>query len=351
MREPMQRRLAATARDAFVIGTRGSALALWQASAVKSALERAFPEARFELRVVKTTGDVTLERPLHEIGGNGVFTKQLEAALVVGEVDLCVHSMKDVPSELAPGCAIGAMLPRADVRDALVCGPRLEGVRGLADLPTGARIGTGSLRRAALLAAHCPQVEVVGLRGNVDTRLAKATGPDMEGAVLACAGIERMGKGELIRARLPVNVMIPAAGQGAIGVEVRVDDEEAAVLCRALDDAPTHACVGAEREVLAALGGSCKVPMGVYARLEDGRAQMDAVVLSADGSRQVRSHREAPVEEGLQDACADGAPQNAQSLAGPLSQLARNAVRELEERGAREILAGILGSGDGAVAR
>ena len=245
------------------IATRGSALALWQANTVKDALCAASPGLEAELVVLKTTGDVTLDRPLDKIGDKGMFTKELERALVDGEADLCVHSMKDVPSELAPGCAIGAMLPRADVRDALVCGAHLAGVASLDALPSGARIGTGSLRRAAQLRAKFPQVDSKGIRGNVDTRLRKAFGDEYDGAILAAAGLERMGESEKIACLIPCDVMVPAAGQGAVGVEIRADDEPTARVVALVSDEPTVRCVSAERFVLASLGGSCKVPMGV----------------------------------------------------------------------------------------
>lgn len=278
----------------FTIGTRGSALALWQAHAVEAAVRAALPDAEVEVHVIATTGDRVLDKPLEQIGDKGLFTKELEAALLTGEVDLCVHSMKDMPTELPDGCAIGAMLPRADVRDVLVCGPRIAGVASLADVPAGARLGTGSLRRTAQLRAHYPHLAPKPIRGNVDTRLAKADGPDYEGVVLAAAGVVRMGAVERIAAYLPVEEMVPAVGQGAIGVEVRAGDARVAALCAAIDDVATSRCVNAEREVLAALGGGCQAPIGVYARSEDGEGgalSFDAVVCSLDGSRMAHVHR------------------------------------------------------------
>lgn len=274
----------------FTIGTRGSALALWQAHAVEAAVRAALPETEVEVRVIATTGDRVLDKPLEQIGGKGLFTKELEAALLSGEVDLCVHSMKDMPTELPAGCAIGAMLPRADARDVLVCGPRISGAASLADVPAGARLGTGSLRRTAQLKALHPHVAPLPIRGNVDTRLAKASSPDYEGVVLAAAGVVRMGAAGRIAAYLPVEEMVPAVGQGAIGVEVRAGDERAAEVCAAIDDVATSTCVNAEREVLAALEGGCQAPIGVYASLRDGVLEFDAVVCALDGSRMARAH-------------------------------------------------------------
>ncbi|MDO4399639.1 MAG: hydroxymethylbilane synthase [Coriobacteriia bacterium] len=303
----------------FVIGTRGSALALWQAHAVEDALHQAGFPPETEIRVISTKGDRILDKPLEQIGDKGLFTKELEAALISGEVDCCVHSMKDVPAELPGGCIIGAMLPRADVRDVLVCGPRLEGVTALADVPEGARLGTGSLRRVAQLRAGFPQVVPQPIRGNVDTRLAKANGDDYEGAILAAAGVLRMGAGDAIAAFLPVDQMIPAVGQGAVGIEVRAEDGRAQQACAAVNDAATFACVAAERRILESLEGGCQVPLGAHMRYEEGVLACDAVVLSLDGSRVARVSRR--VDTGA-DALA----------------LADEVVRELLDKGAREIL-------------
>lgn len=299
--------------EAFVIGTRGSALALWQAHAVEAAIHSALPGVRTEIRVISTTGDRVLDKPLESIGDKGLFTKELEVALLDGEVDMCVHSMKDMPTELPRGCSIAAMLLRADVRDVLVCGPRIAGAKSLAEVPAGSRIGTGSARRTAQLRAAFAQVEPTPIRGNVDTRLQKANGADYEGAVLAAAGIERMGYTQQISAYIPVEQMVPAVGQGAIGIEIRQDDERVARVCAAIDDAPTSECVFAERAVLAALEGGCQTPIGVYARYEHDAMVFDAIVCAIDGSRVARVHM---------------------SDCGPA-----DVVRELRERGAGEIMA------------
>lgn len=270
------------------IGTRGSALAFWQANAVADALRAASPGCDVRMRTIATTGDRVLDVPLEDIGDKGLFTKELETALLAGEVDLCVHSMKDMPSELPTGCVIGAMLPRADARDVLVCGPRVSSTP-LADMPVGTRIGTGSMRRSAQLRAWYPHIEPKPIRGNVDTRLAKAEGPDYEGVVLAAAGVQRMGASRRIACFLPVEQMVPAVGQGAIGVEVREGDSRIAGLCKLIDSVPTSRCVGAERRVLAALEGGCQAPIGAFVRFQGDEVLFDAVVLSTDGSRMARA--------------------------------------------------------------
>lgn len=317
----------------LVIGTRGSALALWQAHAVQDAIRAACPDVATEIRVVKTTGDVNLATPLAKIDDKGLFTGELEAELAEGLVDMCVHSMKDVPTELADGCAIAACLPRADVRDALVCGPRIAGATSLGEVAAGARIGTGSLRRVAQLRARHPHIEPKDIRGNVDTRLAKGHGDDYEGAILAVAGLTRLGLADAITCPIEIDEMIPAVGQGAVGVEIRGDDRRARAVCAAIDDAPTRACVEAERLVLDELDGSCKVPMGAHARYVgpaagdaseaaggEGRAVVfDAFVASLDGSRMARVHLERPASETT-----------------PL-ELAREALDGLLDQGARQI--------------
>lgn len=307
----------------IVIGTRGSALAQWQARAVERALSAAMPNERVEVRIISTKGDRILDKPLEQIGDKGLFTRELESALLAGDVDLCVHSMKDMPSQLPDRCIIGAMLPRGDVRDALVCGPRIEAT-SLADVPQGARLGTGSLRRTAQLRAHCPHIVAKPIRGNVDTRLEKAAGPDYEGVVLAAAGIERIGARERIACLIPVDEMLPAAGQGAIGVEIRNDDDRMARICAAIDDAATSSCVGAERRVLEALEAGCLVPLGVYARHQAGELLMDAGVFSLDGSKIARARYRGANDP---DAAADAV------------------VRDLMAAGAGEILAQVRESG------
>ena len=314
----------------FVIGTRGSALALWQAHAVQDALAAACPDLATEVRVISTKGDRILDKPLEQIGDKGLFTKELEFALLAGEVDACVHSMKDVPAELPAGCIIGAMLPRADVRDVLVCGPRIAGATTLATVPDGARLGTGSLRRVAQLRALYPQIEPTPIRGNVDTRLAKAAGDEYEGAILAAAGVLRMGAADRIAAYLPIEDMLPAVGQGAVGVEVRADDERACAACAAVNDANTFACVMGERRILDALQGGCQVPLGAHLRYCEDELLCDAIVLSLDGTRVARATRRVPRES------------------DPMA-VADEVVADLLRQGADAILAQIREAEDGQV--
>ena len=305
--------------EKLVIATRGSRLALWQANHVKDSLEAAHPGLAVELNVIKTKGDIILDVPLAKVGGKGLFVKEIEEALLSGAADIAVHSMKDVPMELPEGLVLGIVPEREDPTD-LFLSVKYE---SLEDLPAGAVVGTSSLRRQAQVLALRPDLKVESLRGNVDTRLRKAFGDEYDGAILAAAGLERMGESEKIACLIPCDVMVPAAGQGAVGVEIRADDEPTARLVALVSDEPTVRCVSAERFVLASLGGSCKVPMGVYAREEQGRLVMDAIVLSLDGSRIARSHCTA----------ADGA--------SPL-ELAQHMVDELVAQDARTILADIL---------
>ncbi|MDR1016150.1 MAG: hydroxymethylbilane synthase [Coriobacteriales bacterium] len=255
--------------DKLIIGTRGSALALWQTNHVARRLKAAHPGLVLEIVKIKTTGDKITDTALSRIGGKGLFTKELEQALIDGQIDLCVHSMKDVPTELPEGLVLTAMLERADVRDALVLRPGLAGEgAGLEALPEGARVGTSALRRQAQLRALRSDLELVDLRGNLDTRLRKVAEGAYDAAVLASAGISRMGWAEQISAYLPCELVLPACAQGAIGIECRADDVAVRTLCAPLADAPTMAAVNAERQVMAALDGGCQTPFAAYGRFE-----------------------------------------------------------------------------------
>lgn len=303
------------------IGTRGSKLALWQAHAVEDAIRAAMPDVETEISIISTTGDIVSDKPLEKIGDTGLFTKELEQALLSGAVDMCVHSMKDMAAELPCGCKIGAMLERADARDVLVCGPRISAT-SMAEVPEGARIGTGSLRRVAQIRARFPQIVTATVRGNVDTRIAKADGDELEGVILAAAGIQRMGFASRISAFIPIEEIVPAVGQGAIGIEIRTDDPFIEEVCHAVGHGPTEFCVGIEREILFALNGGCQVPIGAYARYEDDRIAVDAVVASLDGKRMARVSRRFDGEMG-QKAIAD------------------EVIRDLASRGAEDILASL----------
>jgi hydroxymethylbilane synthase len=249
-----------TAARTFVVGTRGSRLALAQTHLVIDALSTAHPGLRLEIREITTQGDRSTA-PLSEIGGQGVFTKAIEDALLRGDIDIAVHSMKDLPPQLTPGLTIAAVPKRGDARDALIA---REG-RTLADLPPGARIGTGSVRRAVQLKALRPDVECVDVRGNVDTRIRKVDDGEYDAVVLAMAGLERLGLAARATQVFSIEEMVPSPGQGALAVQVRADDAEGRSVVAGIDDAATHAAVDAERAFLATLGAGCRLPIGAFA--------------------------------------------------------------------------------------
>ena len=325
-------------KQTLIIGTRASKLALWQSNYVADLLKQVHPNLDVSMRTYTTQGDRILSKSLAELGGKDLFTKELDQALLAGDVDLCVHSMKDVARVLPQSLSILAMPKRADARDVLVCGPRLAHCRSLASIPAGARLGTGSLRRSAQLRAAFPQVQPLDMRGNVDTRIEKAHGEHYDGAILAAAGLERIGLGAHISAYLSVQEMVPAAGQGAIGIEARVDDNRVRALLAAINDAETMRCVQLERRSLAALGGDCKTPIGVYARfscddqrerareeqltpapLHNANVQVDAVVLSLDGARIARA-----------------------SFMGAYANAEKSIIDQLTSQGAFDILADVV---------
>lgn len=299
--------------DDVIVGTRGSALAMWQTEAVIALLQRQHPAAHFTVQTVKTQGDKTqaLATPLTQLGEKGVFVAELEQALLAGRLDItveplndhllveherqvmqqhqsidaAVHSLKDMPGQLSPGLTIAAITERADPRDVLVSRRGLT----LAQLPQGARVATSSLRRRAQLLHGRPDLTIVEIRGNIDTRLRKALAPDGPDAiVLAAAGLQRLGLAEYITEYLSLDVMLPAAGQGALAVEVRAADERLSRLVATADHPPTRQAVQAERALLNELGGGCQTPIGVYACVEDGPGQEElwvrAVVASPDGA-------------------------------------------------------------------
>lgn len=349
-------------KQTLIIGTRASKLALWQSNYVAELLKQAHSNLDVSMRTYTTQGDRILSKSLAELGGKDLFTKELDQALLAGDVDLCVHSMKDVARVLPQGLSILAMPKRADARDVLVCGPRLAHCRSLASIPAGARLGTGSLRRSAQLRAAFPLVQPLDMRGNVDTRIEKAYSDRYDGAILAAAGLERIGLGAHISAYLSVQEMVPAAGQGAIGIEARVDDDRVRTLLAAINDAETMRCVQLERRILAALGGDCKTPIGVYARfscddqrerareeqqervrdeqaapapapepaplgdeqltpapLHNANVQVDAVVLSLDGARRARA-----------------------SFTGAYANAEKSIIDQLASQGAFDILADVV---------
>ncbi len=262
----------------LTIGSRGSQLALWQANWVKARLEEAGCACRIE--IIKTTGDKITDVPLAKVGAKGLFTKEIEDALIDNRIDVAVHSLKDLPTELPAGLRLAAIPAREDARDAMVG-------RRLAELPAGARIGTSSLRRVAQLRAARPDVTTESVRGNIDTRLRKLSEGQYDALVLAAAGLKRLGWEDRIAEFLTEDVMCPAVGQGALAIETR-DEGEAAEACSKLDDATTRAAVDAERAVLRTLGGGCQVPIGAHATITGGKLRLVGIVGAPDGGRIVR---------------------------------------------------------------
>ncbi len=266
----------------MIIGTRGSQLALWQANWVKQEIERRHPDANVSLKVIKTTGDKILDVPLAKVGGKGLFVKEIEEALFREEIDLAVHSMKDVPAEIPTGLVLTAYTAREDPRDAFV-GVR-EGLR-LHDLPGGSLVGTSSLRRQAHLTRAYPHVKTVPIRGNLDTRIRKIAEQGLAGVILAAAGIRRMGLQEKITEYLPEDLFIPAVGQGVLGIETREADDPVREMLAGLDDADARTAVLAERGFLKRLEGGCQVPLAAHAVIEGGTLTLHGMVASLDGKR------------------------------------------------------------------
>lgn len=298
---------------ALRIGTRGSALALWQARSIAKAL-RDLAGAETELIIIKTSGDKFQQESFSQIGSKGVFIKEHEDALLEGRIDFAVHSMKDVPTELPAGLTIAAIGKREDVRDALLS----SSGAGLASLAQGARVGTSSLRRQSQLLHLRGDLQMLELRGNVDTRIAKLKRGDYDAIVLAKAGLDRLGLSENISEVLPYEVSLPAAGQGAIGIEARAEDSETLRVLAGLEHVETRRSVAAERAALAGLGGGCQVPIGAWGRVEAGKLLLDVAVLSPDGSRRLWEKD-------------SGAPAKAE-------EIGRRVARKLREGGAAALL-------------
>jgi hydroxymethylbilane synthase len=294
------------------IGSRGSVLALWQAEHVKARLAAGGHEAT--ITVITTTGDRVQDRRLDSVGGKGAFLKEIEESMLADGIDLAVHSLKDVPTSLPDGLHLCAYLERVDPRDALIS----AGGGPLAQLPSGARVGTTSLRRQAQLRATRPDLQILDLRGNVDTRLRKLREGHFDAILLAMAGLLRLGRDGEVTEALPPEVMLPAPGQGTIALECRQSDRATADAVAALNDPPTERCVTAERAFLAALGGGCNVPLGAYAQVEGDALHLRALVARADGSRVLRGARR------------DAAPE----------ALGRSLAAELLDKGAAELMGG-----------
>ncbi len=306
---------------ALRIGTRGSALALWQARSIARALREA-TGIEPEIVIIKTSGDKFQQTSFSQIGTKGVFIKELEDALLEGRIDLAVHSMKDVPTEMPEGLTIAAIGKREDVRDALLSSSGAT----LASLPLGARVGTSSLRRQSQLLYARRDLRMLELRGNVDTRIEKLKRGDYDAIVLAKAGLDRLGLSGNISQVLPPDVSLPAAGQGAIGIEARTGDAETLRVLSGLEDAEIRSAVTAERSALAGLGGGCQVPIGAWGRLENGKLALDVVVLSPDGTQRMWEKD-------------SGSPEEAEAIGKRIAQKLRDcgasALLDRESRGTR----------------
>ena len=271
-----------------VIATRRSRLALWQAEHVKQRLEALHPGLRIELLPITTRGDELIDQRLDQAGGKGLFVKELENALADGRADIAVHSMKDVPADVPAGFELAVMLAREDARDAFVS----NRYASLESLPTGAVVGTSSLRRSAQILERYPALEMRLLRGNVETRIAKLDRGDYDAVVLAVAGLTRLGLASRIRTQLALELSLPAPGQGALGIETLADRLELRSLLAPLADRSTALCVRAERAVSRELGGSCTIPLAAYAEAQGARLRLRALVASIDGRRVARAQAE-----------------------------------------------------------
>jgi len=299
------------------IGTRGSVLALAQAGWVKDRITERDPGYRVELVVIKTTGDKIHDIPLAQVGGKGLFIKEIEEALLAGAVDLAVHSLKDMPAALPGGLVLAAVPPREDWRDALIS----QQYATLADLPPGARVGTGSLRRRVQLLHARPDLDIVPLRGNVDTRLKKMETLGLDAIILAAAGLARLGLSHVAQSFLSAEEMLPAVGQGALGLEVRAGDRQLRAALAFLDDPETRTAVAGERAFLARLEGGCVVPVAALGRVDGDLLTLEALISDLDGRGLIRRRLTGPGQE-------------AAALGSRLAQ-------ELLDLGGREILAAL----------
>lgn len=300
------------------IGTRQSLLALWQSNHIAACLRKQYPDCEVVLKKIVTKGDRILDVPLAQIGGKGLFTKEIEEDLLSGEVDLAVHSLKDMPTVLPEGLCLTAITERANVGDAFVSNK----YNSFAELPLGAVVGTSSLRRKAQLLAARPDLTIRDLRGNVDTRLRKLDEGLYDAIILAAAGLERLGHGDRIKAVIPSSVCLPAVGQGALAIECRTNDAEVRQMLDFLNDAPTVYATNAERAFLGLLEGGCQVPIGVHADVEGDKIKIEAIIAALDGSTVLRD----TIEGAATDAVALGQELGKKMLAN----------------GGQEILAAIL---------
>lgn len=300
------------------IGTRQSLLALWQSNHIAACLRRQYPECEIELKKIVTKGDKILDVPLAQIGGKGLFTKEIEEDLLSGEIDLAVHSLKDMPTVLPEGLCLTAITTRANVGDAFVSNKYAS----FAELPLGAVVGTSSLRRRAQLLAARPDLNIRDLRGNVDTRLRKLDEGLYDAIILAAAGLERLGHADRIQSLISSGVCLPAVGQGALAIECRADDKETRAMLDFLNDLPTRQATSAERAFLGLVEGGCQVPIGVHADVEGDKIRVEAIIAALDGSTVLRD-------------TITGSASDAVSLGQELG-------RKMLANGGQEILAAIL---------
>jgi len=304
----------------ITIGTRGSKLALWQAEFVKTQLQKLSPDLGIEIRKIKTTGDKILDVPLAQVGGKGLFVKEIEEALLRYEADIAVHSMKDVPTDFPDGLHLPVVCEREDPRDAFISKTqnRKSKIQNFRSLPNGAKIGTSSLRRSCQLLSLRPDLKIEQLRGNLDTRLRKLDEGQFDAIILAAAGMKRLGLQDRITEILPLDISLPAIGQGAVGIECRINDEWVNKLVSALNHPETFVCVKAERAFLKKLEGGCQVPIAAHARLKDGRIVIQGLVGSISGEKIIKGYSE-------------GEPGHAENLGIALAE-------EILSKGAKEIL-------------
>jgi hydroxymethylbilane synthase len=280
----------------LVIGTRGSALALWQAHAIEAMVREHAPDVPVRLEIIHTTGDRILDSPLNMIGDKGLFTKELESALYDRRINIAVHSLKDIPTQLPEGLIIGAITRRHHPEDVLVAAPGTT----IDNLPSGATVATGSLRRRAQLLYLRPDLHVVDVRGNVPTRLEKYQQHGWAGMILAFAGLDRLGLASVIAQVIPSGLFVPAVGQGAIAIEARADDDATLELLAGIEHTETRLCITAERALLRRLEGGCQVPIGAHATIDGGTINLTGIIASIDGGQLVRDVAQGPVGDGEQ---------------------------------------------------
>lgn len=271
----------------LVLGSRGSKLALWQTEFVRAELQRQHPDIQIEIKIIKTTGDKILDVPLAQIGDKGLFTREIEEALLAGEVDAAVHSLKDLPVDMPEGLALGAVLKRENPSDVFISGTSTS----LKELPANATIGTSSLRRIAQLKSFRPDLNCYELRGNVETRLRKMGELGLDGIILAYAGVKRLGLDAVITEIVDHHIILPAVGQGAIALEIRAGDLQVGPLMESIGDAQTRAEVAAERSLLKTLGGGCQVPIGAHAVCQKEEIVLSAIVANLDGTMVIRGEK------------------------------------------------------------